>query len=113
MRLVEERLFNLLNRTEKTTPKLASRADFIHPVYIGLDKKGIFHFKTNSQTNPGNNWYQTIEIKNLQALANSVDEVTPEIVEQWFNITDVNVFCTDYNWLYWALQYMRNSKGLQ
>ena len=110
MKLVEERLFNLLNRTEKTTPRLAARADFIYPTYIGLDKKGIFHFKTNSQSRPGHNWYQTIEIKNFATLVNSVDEITPELIEKWFTIADVNVFCTDESFLYWALQYMATQR---
>lgn len=106
MKLVEEKVFNLLRKTERDTPRLASRADFITPKYIGLSKRGIFHFKTNSQSRPGYYWYQTIEIKNLGTLAQSVDEVTPELVKKWFEIADVNIYCGDESYLYWAFQYM-------
>jgi hypothetical protein len=91
--LFEERIFNLLGKTKRDTPKLAGRADFITPKYIGLDKTGIFHFKTNSQSRPGNVWYQTVEIKNLKTLANAVDNITPDLVKQWFETADVNIMC--------------------
>lgn len=106
MILKEEKIFNLLNKTERDTPKLAGRADFIYPKYIGLSKTGIFHFKTNSQTNPGYSWYQTIEIKNMQTLASTADTITPELVKKWFEIADVNIFCSDYSYLYYSFQFM-------
>ena len=106
MKLVEERIFSLLDKTERETPKLAGRADFIYPKYIGLSKKGIFHFKTNSQSRPGYAWYQTIEIKNLRTLAQSVDEVTPELIQKWFEIADVNIYCGCESYLYYAFQFM-------
>lgn len=106
MILKEEKIFRLLNKTERETPKLAGRADFIYPKYIGLSKSGIFHFKTNSQTNPGYVWYQTIEIKNLATLASTVETVTPELVKKWFEIADVNIFCSDESYLYYAFQFM-------
>lgn len=106
MKLVEEKIFNLLSKTKRDTPKLAGRADFIYPKYIGLSKKGIFHFKTNSQSRPGYNWYQTVEIKNLATLAQSVETVTPELVKKWFEIADVNIYCSDESYLYYAFQYM-------
>lgn len=94
MILTEEKIFNLLNKTERETPRLAGRADFIHPKYIGLSKSGIFHFKTNSQTNPGYSWYQTIEIKNLNTLAQTAENITPDLVKKWFEIADVNIYCS-------------------
>lgn len=106
MILKEEKLFNLLDKTERDTPKLAGRADFIYPKYIGLSKSGIFHFKTNSQTHPGYSWYQTIEIKNLGTLVQTVDSVTPEMIKKWFEIADVNIYCSDYSYLYYAFQFM-------
>lgn len=106
MILTEEKIFNLLNKTERETPRLAGRADFIHPKYIGLSKSGIFHFKTNSQTNPGYSWYQTIEIKNLNTLAQTAENITPDLVKKWFEIADVNIYCSDYSYLYYAFQYM-------
>ena len=106
MKLVEEKIFNLLNKTERETPKLAARADFITPKYIGLDKKGIFHFRTNSQSRPGYYWYQTIEIKNLATLVQSVPEITPDLIKKWFEIADVNIYCSCESYLYWAFQFM-------
>ncbi|MBQ2639173.1 MAG: hypothetical protein IJF92_00185 [Bacilli bacterium] len=106
MKLIEERIFNLLNKTERDTPKLAARADFITPKYIGLSKTGIFHFKTNSQSRPGYSWYQTIEIKNLRTLAQSVDNITPDLIRKWFEIADVNLYCSCESYLYWAFQFM-------
>lgn len=106
MKLTEERIFNLLNKTKRDTPKLASRADFITPKYIGLSKSGIFHFKTNSQSRPGYSWYQTIEIKNLGTLASSVETVTPDLVKKWFEIADVNIYCSDESYLYYSFQFM-------
>lgn len=106
MILTEEKIFNLLNKTKRETPKLAGRADFIYPKYIGVSKVGVFHFKTNSQTNPGYSWYQTIEIKNLKTLVQMVDEITPDLVKKWFEIADVNIYCSDQSYLYYSFQYM-------
>ena len=39
-------------------------------------------------------------------MAQSVDEVTPELVKKWFEIADVNIYCGDESYLYWAFQYM-------
>ena len=104
--LNEEKLFNLLDKTQRETPKLAGRADFIYPKYIGLSKSGIFHFKTNSQTNPGYSWYQTIEIKNIRTLVQSVEDITPDLVRKWFEIADINIYCSDQSYLYYAFQFM-------
>lgn len=106
MKLIEEKVFSLLDKTERETPKLAGRADFIYPKYIGLSKKGIFHFKTNSQSRPGYSWYQTIEIKNIRTLALTTDEITADTIKRWFEIADVNIYCSDESYLYYAFQYM-------
>ena len=94
MKLIEEKVFSLLDKTERETPKLAGRADFIYPKYIGLSKKGIFHFKTNSQSRPGYFWYQTIEIKNMRTLVLTTDEITADTIKRWFEIADVNLYCS-------------------
>ena len=41
MKLVEEKVFNLLRKTERDTPRLASRADFITPKYSFADGMNI------------------------------------------------------------------------
>ena len=73
---------------------------------MDLVKEVFFILELILKVDRGYFWYQTIEIKNLGTLAQSVDEVTPELVKKWFEIADVNIYCGDESYLYYAFQFM-------
>ena len=90
--LNEARLTNLRTKTTKETPKLASRSDFVTTDYIGISKFGIFNFRTTSQTNPGNYWYQTLEIPDLESKVMEED-ITPALIKELVEQSDIKIYC--------------------
>ena len=107
--LNEARLGQLEQKTRQQTPKLADRADFVSTDYIGISKFGIFNFRTSSQTHPGNYWYQTIEVPDLQAKL--IDEnITPQLMKQLLEQDDIKIMCDCPAFLYWAFKYMAHTR---
>lgn len=90
--LNEARLGQLEQKTRQQTPKLADRADFVNTDYIGISKFGIFNFRTSSQGHPGNYWYQTIEVPDLQAKLMD-EEITPQLMKRLLEEDDIRIFC--------------------
>lgn len=107
--LNEARLTNLRAKTTRETPKLASRSDFVTTDYIGISKFGIFNFRTTSQTNPGNYWYQTLEIPDLESKVMDED-ITPALIKELVEQSDVKIYCDCPAFLYWALKFMAYTK---
>lgn len=107
--LNEARLTNLRTKTTKETPKLASRSDFVTTDYIGISKFGIFNFRTTSQTNPGNYWYQTLEIPDLESRVMDED-ITPELIKELVEQSDIKIYCDCQCFLYYALKFMAYTK---
>lgn len=107
--LNEARLGQLEQKTRQQTPKLADRADFVNTDYIGISKFGIFNFRTSSQAHPGNYWYQTIEIPDLQSKL--MDEnITADLIKRLVEQEDIKLYCDDPSFLYWSLKYMAHTR---
>ena len=107
--LNEARMGELQNKTRTQTPKLADRADLVNTDYIGISKFGIFNFRTSSQTNPGNYWYQTLEVPDLLAKVQD-EKITPELIKELVESDDIKVYCDDPSFLYWAFKYMAHTR---
>ena len=88
--LNEARIRELQSKTRSQTPKLADRADLVNTDYIGISKFGIFNFRTSSQAHPGNYWYQTVEIPDLQSKLMD-EQITPDLIRRLFEQEDINV----------------------
>lgn len=103
--LNEARLGQLEQKTRQQTPKLANRADLVNTDYIGISKFGIFNFRTSSQAHPGNYWYQTVEIPDLQSKLMD-EQITPDLIRRLFEQEDIKLMCDDPSFLYWSFKYM-------
>ena len=69
-----------------------------------MSKFGVLNFKTTSESRNGYH-YQTIEFQNMKSLEDAIrknGKVTPEDIKKEFNEGDVNVFCSDESFTYWA-----------
>jgi len=102
--LTEAKLKQLEYKTRNQTPRLADRADFVNTDYIGISKFGIFNFRTTSQNSPGNYWYQTLEIPDLQSKIMDED-ITPEFIKYLLDNEDIKLYCDCPAFLYYALKY--------
>lgn len=108
--LLEKRMGQMIGDTESQTPKLAGRADFVTSEYIGISKFGIYNFRTTSQTYDGYYWFQSIEVPDLASKV--IDEdITPDFIKNLIENEDINVYCDDPSFLYWALKYKANSNN--
>lgn len=107
--LNEARLGQLEQKTRQQTPKLAGRADLVTTDYIGISKFGIFNFRTSSQAHPGNYWYQTVEVPDLQSKVMD-EEITPDLIRRLLEQDDIKLYCDDPSFLYWSFKYMAHTR---
>lgn len=102
--LTEARLGQLKNKTKIEDPARVKKSRNVKTTYIGMSKFGVLNFKTTSESRNGYH-YQTIEFQDMKSLEDAIrknGKVTPDDIKKEFNEGDVNVFCSDESFTYWA-----------
>ena len=69
-----------------------------------MSKFGILNFKTTSESRSGYH-YQTVEFQSMKPLEEVIKrngKVTPDDVKKALNDQDINVYCSDESFSYWA-----------
>jgi len=89
--------------------KTRERAKYIYAYYLGVTKRGIVHFRTNSATTPGLYWRQRLELLDLNEamrlqsrdkLMTNVDVVNLSV------FGDIKFHCDCPAFKYYGFQYM-------
>ena len=102
--LTEMKLSQIKQKSKNQDPERINRSKKVKTTYIGMSKFGILNFKTTSQSRNGHH-YQTVEFKDMtpfEEIIKSGAKVMPADVKKQLQEQDVNVWCTDESWAYWA-----------
>ena len=102
--LLEMRLDQIKQKSRNQDPERINRSRKVKTTYIGMSKFGILNFKTTSQTRTGYH-YQTLEFKDMgyfQDIIKSGNKIMPDDIKKALKEQDVNIFCTDESFTYWA-----------
>jgi hypothetical protein len=102
--LTEMKLSQIKQKSRNQDPERINRSKKVKTTYIGMSKFGILNFKTTSQSRNGHH-YQTVEFKDMtpfEEIIKSGAKVMPADVKKQLQEQDVNVWCTDESWAYWA-----------
>lgn len=102
--LNEMKLSQIKQKSKNQDPERINRSRKVKTTYLGMSKFGILNFKTTSQSRNGYH-YQTVEFKNMKPfedIVKSGKEIMPMDVKKQLQEQDVNVWCTDESWAYWA-----------
>ena len=102
--LTEMKLSQIKQKSKNQDPERINRSRKVKSTYLGMSKFGILNFKTTSQSRNGHH-YQTVEFKNMKPFEDIVKagkEIMPMDVKKQLQEQDVNVWCTDESWAYWA-----------
>ena len=102
--LNEAKASQLRNKTKSEDPARVKKSKNVKTTYIGMSKFGILNFKTTSESRSGYH-YQTIEFQSLkpfEELIKKNGEIMPLDIKQAFNDQDINVYCSDESFTYWA-----------
>lgn len=106
--LLEVRASQMMNKTKSEDPARVERSKRVSTKYIGMSKFGVFNFKTTSETRPGGYHYQTVEFQSLKPFETIIKqgkEIMPNDIKKELTDQDLNVFCSDESWSYWAWYY--------
>ena len=77
--------------------------------YLGIDKKGVIHFRTKSGTTPGLSWHQRIKLMDLQKAVDlqvEDDTIKNKDVVNMAVFGDLKMYCDDPSFIYYGWQYM-------
>ena len=102
--LTEMKLSQIKQKSKNQDPERISRSRKVKSTYLGMSKFGILNFKTTSQSRNGHH-YQTVEFKNMKPFEDIVKagkEIMPMDVKKQLQEQDVNVWCTDESFAFWA-----------
>lgn len=102
--LNEMKLSQIKQKSKNEDPERVNRSRKVKTTYLGMSKFGILNFKTTSQSRNGHH-YQTIEFKDLSPFEEIIKqgkEIKPMDVKKQLQEQDVNVWCTDESWAFWA-----------
>lgn len=102
--LTEMKLSQIKQKSKNQDPERISRSRKVKSTYLGMSKFGILNFKTTSQSRNGHH-YQTIEFKDMKPFEDLVKagkEIMPLDVKAQLQNQDVNVWCTDESFAFWA-----------
>ena len=102
--LTEAKASQLRNKTKSEDPARVKKSKNVKTTYIGMSKFGILNFKTTSESRNGYH-YQTVEFQSLkpfEELIKKNGKIIPTDVEKAFNEQDINVYCSDESFTYWA-----------
>lgn len=102
--LNEMKLSQIKQKSKNQDPERINRSRKVKTTYLGMSKFGILNFKTTSQSRNGYH-YQTVEFKDMKPFEDIVKagkEIMPMDVKKQLQEQDVNVWCTDESWAYWA-----------
>ena len=102
--LNEMKLSQIKQKSKNQDPERINRSRKVKSTYLGMSKFGILNFKTTSQSRNGHH-YQTIEFKDMKPFEDIVKagkEIMPLDVKAQLQSQDVNVWCTDESFAFWA-----------
>lgn len=102
--LLEVKASQLRNKTKSEDPARVKKSKNVKTTYIGMSKFGILNFKTTSESRSGYH-YQTVEFQSMKPLEEVIKrngKVTPDDVKKALNDQDLNVYCSDESFSYWA-----------
>ena len=102
--LNEMKLSQIKQKSKNQDPERINRSRKVKSTYLGMSKFGILNFKTTSQSRNGHH-YQTVEFKNMKPFEDIVKagkEIMPLDVKAQLQNQDVNVWCTDESFAFWA-----------
>ena len=102
--LTEMKLSQIKQKSKNQDPERINRSRKVKSTYLGMSKFGILNFKTTSQSRNGHH-YQTIEFKDMKPFEDIVKagkEIMPLDVKAQLQNQDVNVWCTDESFAFWA-----------
>ena len=105
---LEAKMSQLKNKTKSEDPARVRKSRNVKSTYLGMSKFGILNFKTTSESRPGGHHYQTIEFQSMKPLEDVIKKngkVMPLDIKNLFENGDINVFCTDESFSYWAWYY--------
>lgn len=104
VQLNEMKLSQIKQKSQNQDPARIKKARNVKTSYIGMSKFGILNFKTTSESREGYH-YQTLEFKDMKPfneIIQSGKEIMPMDIKEQLKKQDVNVFCTDESFTYWA-----------
>ena len=102
--LNEMKLSQIKQKSKNQDAERINRSRKVKSTYLGMSKFGILNFKTTSQSRNGHH-YQTVEFKNMKPFEDIVKagkEIMPMDVKKQLQEQDVNVWCTDESFAFWA-----------
>lgn len=102
--LNEMKLSQIKQKSKNQDPERINRSRKVKTTYLGMSKFGILNFKTTSQSRNGHH-YQTIEFKDMKPFEDIVKagkEIMPLDVKAQLQNQDVNIWCTDESFAFWA-----------
>ena len=102
--LNEMKLSQIKQKSKNQDPERINRSRKVKTTYLGMSKFGILNFKTTSQSRNGYH-YQTVEFKDMKPFEDIVKagkEIMPMDVKKQLQEQDVNVWCTDESFAFWA-----------
>ena len=102
--LNEMKLSQIKQKSKNQDPERINRSRKVKSTYLGMSKFGILNFKTTSQSRNGHH-YQTVEFKDMKPFEDIVKagkEIMPMDVKKQLQEQDVNVWCTDESFAFWA-----------
>jgi len=102
--LNEMKLSQIKQKSKNQDPERINRSRKVKTTYLGMSKFGILNFKTTSQSRNGYH-YQTVEFKDMKPFEDIIKsgrDIMPDDVKKQLQNQDVNVWCTDESWAYWA-----------
>ena len=95
---------DIIRKSKNEDPERVNRSNKVKTTYIGMSDFGILNFKTTSQSRSGYH-YQTVEFQNMkffEDIIRSGRAVTPDDVKKAIETQDINVWCTDESFTWWA-----------
>lgn len=104
-RLLEIKLEQIKQKSKNQDPRRVQKSRNVTTKYIGMSEFGILNFKTTSESRPGGYHYQTVQFKDLEPFRKIIlsgNEIMPNDIKEQLQKQDVNVWCTDESWAYWA-----------
>ena len=102
--LTEIKASDIKQKSKNQDPERVRRSRKVKTKYLGMSKFGILNFKTTSQSRNGYH-YQTIEFKDMkffEDIIKSGREINEDDVKKAVKEQDINVWCTDESFTYWA-----------
>lgn len=102
--LKEMKLSQIKQKSKNQDPARIAKSRNVKTTYLGMSKFGILNFKTTSESRNGYH-YQTVEFKDMAPFEDIIkagEKVTPQIIKEQLQNQDVNVWCTDESFAFWA-----------